>query len=202
MTTALLVTLGYLIGSVPFAFLITRWAGGADIRVIGSGNVGAANVLRSVGTRAAVWTALLDVAKGAGAVAAVWSAGGSARTAAAAGVAAIAGHIYPVWLRFRGGKGVATSFGVFVALAPAGALGALAIFVAAVRLTRYVSVGSMAAAISLGPLVYAASSSVVLARAAFIGGCLVLFTHRQNLARLLDGTERQLGQRVFKETAS
>ena len=202
MTTALLVTLGYLIGSVPFAFLITRWAGGPDIRVVGSGNVGAANVLRSAGTRAAAWTALLDVAKGAGAVAAVWSAGGSRPTAAAAGVAAIAGHIYPVWLRCRGGKGVATSFGVFIALAPAASLGALAIFAAAVRLTRYVSVGSMAAAISLGPLVYAASSSVMLARAAFISGCLVLFTHRQNLARLIDGTERRLGERVFKDTAS
>ena len=202
MTEALLVTLGYLIGSVPFAFLIARWAGGLDIRAVGSGNVGAANVLRSAGKRAAAWTALFDVAKGAGAVAAVWSAGGSLQTAAAAGVAAIAGHIYPVWLRFRGGKGVATSFGVFVALAPLAALGALAIFAAAVRLTRYVSVGSMAAAISLGPLVYAASSSVILARAAFISGCLVLFRHRQNLARLIDGTERRLGDRTFTDTAS
>ena len=196
MTTVLLVALGYLIGSVPFAFLIARKAGGLDIRRVGSGNVGAANVLRSAGTRAAAWTALLDVAKGAGAVAAVWSAGGSIPTAAAAGVAAIAGHIYPVWLRFRGGKGVATSFGVFLVLAPIAALGALALFTALVRITRYVSVGSMAAAISLGPLVYAASSSMVLARAACIGGCLVLFTHRQNLTRLLDGTERRIGERT------
>jgi len=201
MTAALLVTLGYLIGSVPFALLITRWVGGLDIRAVGSGNVGAANVLRSAGRRAAAWTALLDVAKGAGAVAAVWSAGGSPQTAAAAGVAAIAGHVYPVWLRFRGGKGVATSFGVFVTLAPAASFGALAIFAGAVGLTRYVSVGSMAAAISLGPLVYAASSSTMLARAAFISGCLVLFKHRQNLARLIDGTERPLGERVAKRPA-
>jgi acyl phosphate:glycerol-3-phosphate acyltransferase len=202
MTTALFVMLGYLIGSVPFAFLIARWAGGLDIRAVGSGNVGAANVLRAAGARAAAWTALFDVAKGAGAVAAVWSAGGSVPAAAAAGVAAIAGHVYPVWLRFRGGKGVATSFGVFVALAPAAALGALAVFAAAVRLTRYVSVGSMAAAISLGPLVYASSSSVVLAQAAFVSGCLVLFTHRQNIARLIDGTERRLGHRASNETGS
>jgi acyl phosphate:glycerol-3-phosphate acyltransferase len=202
MTAALLVALGYFIGSVPFAFLIARWAGGLDIRAVGSGNVGAANVLRTAGKRAAAWTALFDVAKGAGAVAAVWSAGGSSPTVAAAGVAAIAGHIYPVWLRFRGGKGVATSFGVFVTLAPAAALLSLAIFVAAIRLTRYVSVASMAAAISLGPLVYAASSSVGLARAAFVSGCLVLFKHRQNLARLIDGTEPRVGERAFKGTAS
>jgi glycerol-3-phosphate acyltransferase PlsY len=108
-------------------------------------------------------------------------------------VAAIAGHIYPVWLRFRGGKGVATSFGVFVALAPLAAIGALALFAVLVRVTRYASVGSMAAAISLGPLVWASSSSIVLTRAAFISGCLVLFKHRQNLARLLDGTEGRVG---------
>ena len=193
MTMALLVALGYLIGSVPFAFLIARKAGRFDIRRVGSGNVGAANVLRSAGTRAAAWTAIFDVAKGAGAVAAVWSAGGSTQTAAAAGVAAVAGHVYPVWLRFRGGKGVATSFGVFVVLAPLAAVGAFAIFAAVVRITRYVSVGSIAAAISLGPLVYAASSSVVLTRAAFISGCLVLLRHRQNVARLMAGSERRLG---------
>lgn len=193
MTTALLVAIGYLIGSVPFAFLIARKAGGLDIRRVGSGNVGAANVLRSAGARAAAWTAIFDVAKGAGAVAAVWSAGGSLPTAAAAGVAAIAGHIYPVWLRFRGGKGVATSFGVFLVLAPLAALCAMALFAALVRLTRYVSVGSMAAAVSLGPMAYAATSSAAVTRAAFIGGCLVLFMHRQNLARLLAGTERRIG---------
>jgi glycerol-3-phosphate acyltransferase PlsY len=193
---ALAVLIGYAIGSVPFAFLIARRAGGLDIRRVGSGNVGATNVLRSAGTRAAAWTAVFDVAKGAVAVAAAWWAGGSGLTAAAAGVAAIAGHIYPVWLRFRGGKGVATSFGVFVVLAPVAAVGALALFAAVVRMTRYVSLGSMAAAISLGPLVYAASSSMILTRAAFVSGCLVLFRHRQNVARLLDGTERRLGERV------
>lgn len=196
MTTVLLVAIGYLIGSVPFAYLIARRARGLDIRRVGSGNVGATNVLRLAGRRAAAWTALFDVAKGAGAVAAVWSAGGPPQTVAAAGVAAIAGHIYPVWLRFRGGKGVATSFGVFVALAPAAALGALALFAMLVRVTRYASVGSMAAAISLGPLVWASSSSVVLTRAAFISGCLVLFKHRQNLARLLDGTEGRVGDGI------
>ena len=194
MTTALLIALGYLIGSVPFAFLVARRAGTLDIRRVGSGNVGAANVLRSAGTRAAAWTAVFDVSKGAIAVAAAWWAGGSVPTAAAAGVAAVAGHICPVWLRFRGGKGVATSFGVFVVLAPAASVGALALFAAVVRMTRYVSVGSIAAAISLGPLVYAASASRILTRAALVSGGLVLFTHRQNVARLLDGTERRLGE--------
>lgn len=196
MTTALLVALGYLIGSVPFAFLVARRAGGVDIRRVGSGNVGATNVFRIAGMRAAAWTAVFDVSKGAVAVAAAWWAGGSGPMAAAAGVAAIAGHIYPVWLRCRGGKGVATSFGVFVVLAPVAAVGALAIFAAVVCMTRYVSVGSMAAAISLGPLVYAASSSMILTWAALGSGCLVLFTHRQNVARLLDGTEWRLGERI------
>jgi glycerol-3-phosphate acyltransferase PlsY len=175
MTATLLVTLGYLIGSVPFAFLIARRAGGLDIRRVGSGNVGAANVLRSAGRRAAAWTAVFDVAKGASAVAA-------------------AGHIYPVWLRFRGGKGVATSFGVFLVLAPVAAMGALALFLALVRLTRYVSIASMAAAVTLGPMVYGATSSIALTRAAFVTGGLVLFKHRQNLARLLNGTERRIGE--------
>jgi len=192
-TAVLLVALGYLVGSVPFGFLIARRRGGVDIRHVGSGNVGAANVLRSAGARAAGWTAAFDVAKGATAVLVAWAAGGSNPIAAAAGVAAVAGHVYPVWLRFQGGKGVATTFGVFVVLAPLAAISALVLFGVVVRVTRLVSMGSMAAAISLGPLVYVASSSVVLTRAAFISGCLVLFKHRQNLARAIAGTERRLG---------
>ena len=181
MTLALAIALGYLIGSVPFAFLIARRSGGVDVRLAGSGNAGATNVLRLAGKRAGAVTALLDVAKGAGAVGAAWLVGGTQAAASAAGVAAIAGHVYPVWLRFRGGKGVATSFGVFVVLTPLAALAVLVLFAAAVRVTRYVSVGSMLAPASV-------------TRAAFISGCFVLVTHHGNLARLLAGSERRLGE--------
>src|SRR5947207_3429635 len=117
----------YLIGSVPFALLLARrW--GADLRVVGSGNLGAANVLRASGVKAGVLVAVLDVTKGAVSVILAERFGGNAAAPAAAGVAAIVGHIYPVWLRFRGGKGVATACGVFWVLTPFAILPALGIF--------------------------------------------------------------------------
>ena len=196
MTLLLSVALGYLVGSIPFGFLVARSRGGVDIRRTGSGNVGATNVFRSAGVCAGLMTAVLDVAKGAGAVFAVWAATGSLNAGAAAGVAAVAGHVYPVWLGFRGGKGVATAFGVFIVLAPLPALAGLGIFGVVVRVTRYVSAGSVAAAVSLGPLVYISAGPPAATRAAFVSGCLVLFAHRSNLARLLAGSERRLGASV------
>jgi len=195
-TFLLSVALGYLVGAIPFGFLVARRGGGVDIRRTGSGNVGATNVFRSAGVRAGLMTAALDVAKGAGAVCAAWAATGSVDAGAAAGVAAVAGHAYPVWLGFRGGKGVATAFGAFTVLAPLPALVVLAIFGVVVRVTRYVSVGSVAAAVSLGPLVYIGAGPPAATRAAFVSGCLILFTHRSNLARLLAGSERRLGASV------
>jgi glycerol-3-phosphate acyltransferase PlsY len=193
MTLLLSVALGYLVGSIPFGFLLARRRGGVDIRRTGSGNVGATNVFRSAGVRAGLMTAVLDVAKGAGAVFAAWALTGTGNAGAAAGVAAVAGHVYPVWLGFRGGKGVATAFGAFTVLAPLPALAVLAIFGAVVRVTRYVSAGSVAAAVSLGPLVYISAGPPAATRAAFVVGCLILFAHRSNLARLLAGSERRLG---------
>jgi glycerol-3-phosphate acyltransferase PlsY len=195
-TLLLSVALGYLVGAIPFGFLVARRRGGVDIRRTGSGNVGATNVFRSAGMRAGLMTAALDVAKGAGAVFVAWAATGSVDAGAAAGVAAVAGHAYPVWLGFRGGKGVATAFGAFTVLAPLPALAVLAIFGVLVRVTRYVSVGSVAAAVSLGPLVYIDAGPPAATRAAFVSGCLILFTHRSNLARLLAGSERRLGASV------
>src|SRR5439155_4793647 len=117
----------YLIGSVPFALLLARrW--GTDLRVVGSGNLGAANVLRASGVKAGVLVAVLDVTKGAVSVILAERFGGNAAAPAAAGVAAIVGHIYPVWLRFRGGKGVATACGVFAMLTPSAVPAALSIF--------------------------------------------------------------------------
>src|SRR5215212_8865729 len=149
----LLLLLGYLAGSVPFAFLLARRAG-IDVRVAGSGNVGAANVCRTTGAWRGVTVMALDAAKGAAAVSVVYLAAGGASLAALTGAAAVVGHIYPVWLRFRGGKGVAVAAGVFGILSPAATGLAAALFVVIVWMTRYVSLGSMAATIVLPPAVW------------------------------------------------
>lgn len=187
----LAVVLGYLAGSVPFAFLLARRAG-VDVRLAGSGNVGAANVLRTTGIGRGVLVMLLDMAKGAAAIALAHlsSAGGVA--IAAAGGAAIVGHIYPVWLEFRGGKGVAVAAGVFAVLAPLGTAAAGTVFLAVVVATRYVSLGSVAASVALPPAAWltGASGPVVITAAAAAG--LIIFRHRGNMWRVRAGTERRL----------
>ena len=148
----------YLIGSVPFALLLARRWGAPDLRQVGSGNVGAANVLRASGVTPGVLAAALDIGKGA---ASVWLAerlSPDASAVAAAGLAAIIGHIYPVWLHFRGGKGVATACGVFSVLTPLAVPPALAVFVGTVWATKYISLGSVLASVSLVPLAYALGS--------------------------------------------
>ncbi|MBW8895175.1 MAG: glycerol-3-phosphate acyltransferase [Acidobacteria bacterium] len=156
---------GYLAGSVPFAFLLARRAG-IDVRVAGSGNVGAANVLRTTGAWRAVAVMGLDVAKGAAAIIIVNLAAGGVSIAALTGAAAIVGHIYPVWLKFRGGKGVAVAAGVFSILSPIAA--------------------SLAASVFLIIVVVMSSAVAVL----------ILFRHRANLRRLRLGTERRMGSRA------
>jgi glycerol-3-phosphate acyltransferase PlsY len=194
--TVLAVALGYLAGSIPFAFLAGRALRGIDIRQSGSGNVGAANVLRTSGVVAAIGVLLLDMAKGAGAV--LWAerlaSGGAAP--AAAGLAAVVGHLYPVWLRFRGGKGVATAAGAFSILAPVAMVPAAALFVATVWLTRYVSLGSIVASAALGPIAFGLGGSSAAATAACTAAALIVFRHRSNIARLRAGTERRIDQRV------
>jgi acyl phosphate:glycerol-3-phosphate acyltransferase len=196
MPPMLSVTLGYLLGSIPFAFLLPRRLTGIDIRLAGSGNVGAANVLRTSGVRAALAVMALDLAKGAGAVLIVqrWVAGDAAP--AAAGLAAIVGHIYPVWLRFRGGKGVATACGVFGVLTPVVMVPVVAIFIATVWTTRFVSLGSVVATLSLGPIAYALHAPPPIVAAAAGAAAVIVFRHRSNLARIRRGTERRIGQRV------
>jgi acyl phosphate:glycerol-3-phosphate acyltransferase len=190
------IAFGYLLGSVPFAFLLSRRWRGVDIRRIGSGNVGAANVLRTSGARAAITVVLLDIAKGAGSVLVASRLSGGDAAGAAAGLAAIVGHIYPVWLRFRGGKGVATACGVFSVLTPAAMAPVLALFIGTVWLTRFVSLGSILATLALGPIAWAldAPASVIVAAAG--AAAVILLRHRSNLGRLTAGTERRLGQRV------
>ncbi|HEU4935231.1 MAG TPA: glycerol-3-phosphate 1-O-acyltransferase PlsY [Vicinamibacterales bacterium] len=189
------VLLGYLAGSVPFAFLLARRAG-IDVRVAGSGNVGAANVLRTAGTWRAVTVMSLDVAKGAAAVLIANLVAGGVGIAALTGAAAIVGHIYPVWLRFHGGKGVAVAAGVFSILSPVATSIAAALFLVIVWLTRYVSLGSIAAALALPPVAWwwGAPRAVVLTAAG--SGALILFRHRANFRRLRLGTERQMGSRA------
>jgi len=186
----------YLIGSIPFALLLVRQLGTSDPRFAGSGNPGAANVMRVSGIRAGVFVAVCDIAKGAASVWVVMKLEGGTVLPAAAGLAAILGHIYPVWLRFRGGKGVATACGVFSMLTPLAVPPALAIFCATVWLTKYISLGSVLASIALPPLAWAFGTSRPAAAAAFASSIIIVSRHRSNIVRLTSGTERRLGVRV------
>jgi glycerol-3-phosphate acyltransferase PlsY len=186
---------GYLAGSVPFAFLLARRAG-IDVRVAGSGNVGAANVLRTTGLWRAIAVMALDVGKGAAAVGIVYSATGGGTAPAATGAAAVVGHIYPVWLRFHGGKGVAVAAGVFSILTPGATAAAAALFLLVVWTTRYVSLGSIAATLALPPAAWLIGAPVGVVVVASGTAALILFRHRTNMTRLLAGTERRMGRRV------
>ncbi len=185
----------YCLGSIPFALVIARrWR--ADLRGVGSGNLGAANVMRASGIGAAVLVASLDIAKGAASVMLAERFSASASAPALAGLAAVVGHIYPVWLRFRGGKGVATACGVFSVLTPVAVPPAFAVFIATVWLTKYVSAGSVLASIVLPSVAYAAGSPAPAVVVAIACAALIVFRHRSNLARLRSGTERRLGARA------
>lgn len=196
MSPIAIVAVAYLIGSVPFALLMARRWGAADLRRVGSGNLGAANVLRASGVTAGVLVAALDVAKGVASVLIAGRLTGSADLTAMAGFAAIVGHIYPVWLRFRGGKGVATACGVFSVLAPLALPASAAIFVATVWVTKYISLGSVLASAALPLLAYAMGTPAPAVVAAFAAAVLIIFRHRSNLGRLRAGTERRIGARA------
>jgi acyl phosphate:glycerol-3-phosphate acyltransferase len=202
MRPVLVLVAAYLLGSIPFGYLIVRAKEGADVRETGSGGTGATNVSRRAGKLAGVVTLLLDAMKGAMAVGlARWVASpdfGVDWWVAAAAILAVLGHIFPVWLRFRGGKGVATGVGVFLALAPLAVAGAALIFILVVWATRYVSLGSICATAALPLFVWLISSyekpSMSFApvmTAAIIGGALIIFMHRANIGRLLSGTENK-----------
>lgn len=186
---------GYALGSVPFAFLLARCAG-VDVRVAGSGNVGAANVLRTTGAPLGVTVMALDMTKGAASVWAAYAAAGTVDAMAVAGAAAIVGHIYPVWLRFHGGKGVAVAAGVFGVLAPIAAAVAAGVFLAIVWLTRLVSLGSVAATVTLPSIAMASGAPPQVLGAAIGTGALILFRHRGNVRRLARGSERRMGERA------
>lgn len=191
----LIVVLGYLIGSIPFALVLARQRG-LDLRKVGSGNLGAANVFRASGATAGVLVAILDIGKGVASVLMAEQLSDGPALPALAGLAAILGHIYPIWLRFRGGKGVATACGVFAVLTPLAAAPAFAAFIATVWITRYISLGSVIASVVLPPLAYTTGSSGPVVATAVAASILIVFRHRSNLARLASGTERRIGARV------
>jgi glycerol-3-phosphate acyltransferase PlsY len=191
---AAFVVVAYLLGSVSFAVLLVRVATGTDIRASGSGNAGATNVLRAHGKKLALVVALLDVAKGAAAVALMRLVTADPFWAAAAGLAAVIGHVFPVFYGFRGGKGVATAVGAFLVLAPLALICSLAVFVVVVALTKYVSLGSVIAMVLLPPvagLLFHAPRPVVTAAA--VVALVVVLKHLGNLKRLARGEERKLG---------
>jgi acyl phosphate:glycerol-3-phosphate acyltransferase len=193
--TALVLVGAYLIGSIPFSFLVARLWGIGDVRQVGSGNVGATNVMRNAGWRPGLLALLLDATKGAVAAVLATRIGGPDLLPPLAAVAAVVGHLFPPWLRFRGGKGVATGAGAFVPIAPTAVLGALVVFGAVAGATRYVSLGSVCGAAALAALLFAFEGRGPVAAAGLVVALLVVAKHRDNLARLLRGNERRLGSR-------
>jgi acyl phosphate:glycerol-3-phosphate acyltransferase len=200
MRPVLVLIAAYFLGSIPFGYLIVRAKEGADVRETGSGGTGATNVTRRAGKKAGLITLLLDAAKGVTAVlvARLFLADdfGINWWVAAASVLAVVGHCFPVWLGFRGGKGVATGVGVFLALSPLAVAIALVVFIFVVFVTRYVSLGSIAATIMFPVCVWLlalfmkpAGDLAPLMSASIVGGAIIILMHRANIARLLAGTE-------------
>jgi acyl phosphate:glycerol-3-phosphate acyltransferase len=203
MVTVLVVVAAYLIGSIPSGYLIVSATQGKDVRETGSGGTGATNVTRSAGKAAGVATLVLDALKGFVAVEIARTVASSDATVnwsvALASVAVVVGHCFPVWLRFRGGKGVATGAGVFLALFPLGVLCTLLILLPIVWITRYVSLGSIVAAASFPVFVFFltqsdswSTSRRPLITTALAVATLIVFMHRENIGRLIRGTENKL----------
>jgi glycerol-3-phosphate acyltransferase PlsY len=188
----------YLLGSIPFGLILAKLFGGSDVRKEGSGNIGATNVARVAGPLAGTLTLLLDAGKGTAAVLlAMRLSHDSAAWMMIAGLAALVGHCFPVWLKFKGGKGVATAVGVFLAMAPLPALAALGVFVVIVGIWRYVSLGSIVAAAMFPVFFYFLEFRKVPGLwwsliAAVLCPCLIIWRHRENIQRLVAGTESRL----------
>jgi glycerol-3-phosphate acyltransferase PlsY len=187
----LAVVIAYLLGGIPFGFLLVKFTKGADVRESGSGNIGATNVLRTTGRAAGVATLLLDIAKG---YLAVWLAaeltGDAPEWTSLAALAVMAGHAYPVFLKFRGGKAVATFIGAFAYLTPLPLGAVVLLFIAVVAVTRYISAASILAAAAFPFGVWMIlHPPVQVTAAAFIAGAFIIYRHKSNWARLRAGTE-------------
>jgi glycerol-3-phosphate acyltransferase PlsY len=194
MTSAIIAAavIGYLLGSIPFGLLLTRAAGLGDIRRIGSGSIGATNVLRTGHKGLAAATVLLDAAKGAAAVLLGGALAGAAGVYAG-GLAAVLGHLFPVWLRFRGGKGVATGCGVLIAASPLVAALAGAVWLAVAVLLRISSAAALAACVAAPLIAWGLRAPDPVLALAFTIAVLVVASHHANIRRLLAGTEPRIG---------
>ena len=185
----------YLLGSIPFGLLLTRLFGGGDVRKSGSGNIGATNVARVAGTLPGILTLLFDVAKGA---AAVWLAGRVSNESATwmmiAALATLLGHCFPIWLKFRGGKGVATAAGAFLVLCPAALLGSVILFLLVAFFWRYISLASISAAASMPLLIYILwaphhAPPPIVTFGALAAAGIIIYKHDGNIQRLVQGEE-------------
>jgi glycerol-3-phosphate acyltransferase PlsY len=191
MTLLAAVVFAYLLGAIPFGYLLVKWKTGADVRATGSGNIGATNVLRTTGRAAGIATLLLDIGKG---YLAVWVAGRLGNEnplwMSLAALAVMAGHAYPVFLRFRGGKAVASFVGAFLCLTPPALAAVLVVFVGVVGWTRYISLGSIVGAATFPLavwLILQPSAPVMIAAVA--AGIFIIYKHRENIQRLRQGRE-------------
>ncbi len=191
--TALTLLCAYLFGSLPFSFVVARACGVRDVRSVGSGNVGATNVMRVAGKSAGLLAFVLDASKGAAAALIAHKLQPDTALAPWAAVLAVLGHLYPVFLGFRGGKGVATGAGAFLPLAPGPTLGALVLFGLMLAVFRYVSLASMTASIALAASLFALDVPRSVAWAASAVAALIVWRHRENVTRLLKGSERRMG---------
>lgn len=194
----------YLIGGIPFGFLVVKWKTGADVRASGSGNIGATNVLRTTGRAAGIATLLLDIAKG---FFAVWLCGKltgqNIHWMSAAAVLVMAGHAFPIFLRFKGGKAVASFIGAYLYLAPVPLAAVLLVWIAAVIYSRHVSLGSILAAGTFPLAVWLfLQPPLSLVAAAIVSGAFIIYRHRANIERIRNGTEHvlSLGRRKPRQT--
>ena len=191
MNPALAVIAAYILGAIPFGFLLVKWKTGGDVRRAGSGNIGATNVLRTTGRAAGIATLLLDIAKG---YAAVWLAGyltgENPLWMSAAALAVMAGHAFPVFLGFRGGKAVASFVGAYLCLTPLPLAAVALVFFVVVAATRHISVGSIVGALTfpLGVFLISHPPRPVIA-AAVISGAFIIYRHKENIERIREGTE-------------
>jgi len=195
LTALLFLAIGYLLGAIPCGYLAGRWLKGIDLRDCGSGSTGATNVLRNVGKGPALLVFLLDVCKGALAVLLAKSVGLNDWVQVLAGLAALAGHIWPVWLGWKGGKAVATGLGMFLGLAWPVGLASFGLFMATISLSRIVSLASVVAAIGLPVLMLVAGNSNAYVVVSLVASLMVLWRHRSNIQRLMAGTEPRIGQK-------